>query len=94
MMTSTFDNTVTSLISQRHKSITFVPEGSGHRHVDEHGGGESLLGALRDDIWHPLHCKVGHGLQPVHGHVEILGQGADVVHGRHLQDKMPQEKAG
>lgn len=69
----------------------FIPEGGCHRHVDEHRGGESLSGALRDHIWHALHCEVGHGLQPVNGHVEMLCEGADMVHGRHLKE-MPQNQ--
>lgn len=67
----------------------FIPKGGGHRHVDEHRGGERLSGALRDHIWHALYCEVGHGLQPVHGHIEVLRQHADVVHGRHLEEITP-----
>lgn len=69
----------------------FIPEGGGHRHVDEHRSGQSLSGALRDYIWHSLYCEVSHGLQSVHGHIEILCEGADVVHGHHLEE-MPQDQ--
>lgn len=65
-----------------------IPEGGGHRRVDEHRSGEGLSGALWDHIWHTPHSEVGHGLQAVHCHVEMLCEGADMIHGRHLEDEV------
>ena len=65
-----------------------VPEGGGHRHVHEHRSGESLSGALWDHIWNALHREAGHGLQAVHCHVEVLREGADMIHGRHLDKEV------
>lgn len=69
----------------------FLPDGGRDSHVDEHRCGERLGGALRDHVWYPLYCEVCHGLQPVHSHIEILCEGANVVHGCHLEDHQRKE---
>lgn len=74
-------------ISHSPQPRLFIPDGGRDRHVDEHRRGERLGGALRDHVRYTLHCEVRHGLQPGHSHVEILRQGADVVHGRHLEEQ-------
>lgn len=63
-----------------------LPERGWHRHVHDDGGGESLIGPLRDHIWYPLHCEVGHWLQSVHSYVEMFHQCADMVRCCHLEE--------
>lgn len=65
---------------------TFIPEGGSHRHVHDHRGSESLGGALSDHIRHTRYGQVAHGLHLVHCHVEMLCEGTDMIHGRHLED--------
>lgn len=57
----------------------FLPECGCHSHVHKHRSSESLVGALRNHVGHTRDREVGHGLQPVHGDVEVLCEGADVV---------------
>lgn len=77
----------TSHLSLSPQPSLFIPDGGRDRHVDEHRRGERLGGALRDHVRYTLYCEVCHGLQPVHSHIEILREGADVVHGRHLEEQ-------